>query len=172
MMTPVRVARASGAFLLNVSVACVATNIVTSPFSHASGVLNISQLMWEQEWLNAAASFGLGYSVYRWWKPVTSKWVWVVGLCWFTQRAVRFWFEQRAFSVLDGGHTIYWEMSGFGCSFDLQSCKDWAQYTLQFMRMVFYSVGALCCSYAGGRELSLIKGALLGTKSGIGPSFK
>jgi hypothetical protein len=72
-------------------------------------------MMWKQEWLNAAASFGLGYSVYRLWQPPSAKWVWVAGLCWFAQRMVRFWLEQRAFSVLGGGHTIYWEMSGFGC---------------------------------------------------------
>ena|ERR1035438_1534478 len=28
--------------------------------------------MWKQEWLNAAAAFGLGYSVYRWWQLVAA----------------------------------------------------------------------------------------------------
>ena len=172
MITPAQAARSAGTFLLNVIVACVVTNIITSPFSHASGATNIPQMMWKQEWLNAAASFGLGYSVYRWWQPATSKWVWMAGLCWFAQRAARFWLEQRAFSVVVSGHTIYWEMSGFGCGIELESCRDWSLYTLQLLRTVFYSVGALCCSYVGGRELVLIKSAFLGTKPESEPKFK
>ncbi len=101
-----------------------------------------------------------------------SKWVWVAGLCWFAQRAARFWLEQRAFSVMMSGHTVYWEMSGFGCGVDIESCRDWALYTLQLLRTGFYSVGALCCSYMGGRELVLIKSALLGMKPEGGSNFK
>jgi len=164
MSAPSALVRAAGAFLLNVLVACVATNIITSPFSHASGAAHISQILWKQDRLNALASFVLGYSIYRWRQPASSKWVWVAGFCWFVQRALRFWLEQRSFSVLGGGQTVYWEMSGFGCAFDRQSCLDWSRYTLQFLRTAFYSAGALCCSYTGGREFLWIKSSLLGTK--------
>jgi hypothetical protein len=163
MLAPSRLVRPALAFFVNVVLACVATNIIAHPFSHGQ-VLNISQVIWKHTWLNALASFGLGYSVYRWWKTTPAKWIWVAGLCWFAQRAIRFWWEQRTLSVLGGGHSIYWEMSGFGCEFERESCLDWLLYTLQFLRTVFYSVGALCCSYAGGRELSLIKSAFLGAK--------
>jgi hypothetical protein len=163
MLAPSRLVRLALAFFLNVILACVATNILTSPFDHGQ-VLNISQMIWKTTWLDALAAFGLGYSVYRWWKTPSAKWVWVAGLCWFAQRAIRFWWRQRTFSVLGGGHSIYWEMSGFGCDFERESCRDWALYTLQLLRTVFYSVGALSCSYAGGRELGLLKSAMRGAK--------
>jgi hypothetical protein len=92
MLAPSRLVRLALAFFLNVILACVATNIITSPFNHGQ-VQNISQMIWKHTWLDALAAFGLGYSVCRWCRSSTAKWVWVAGLCWFAQRAIRFWWE-------------------------------------------------------------------------------
>jgi|SRR5579871_48168 len=146
MHGPSKRVRFALAFGVNLIVACVATNILSSPFSHArSG--NISQMLWSHVWLDSLAAFGLGYSIYRWFKPAAAKWVWIAGLCWVVQRAVRYYWEQRTYSVLAGGHSVFWEMSGLGCDSTVESCRDFGLYTLQFLRTVFYSLGAICCSY-------------------------
>jgi hypothetical protein len=144
MITASKLVRESGMFLLNLLLASVLPGILTSPFTHFDReALHAS--MYREALVTAITACGLGYFVYRGWRPVASKWVWVGGLCWFGQRAVRFWFDQRAFSILYRGHTIYWEMSGTGCDFDMQSCTDWMVYTIPFLRTIFYSLGAFCC---------------------------
>jgi hypothetical protein len=154
MATLVRYARVAAWFLLNSVLAILGTVVLASPFEHAMTLIPQPQLIMREEILNGVTSFGLGYFAYRTWKSASSKWIWVAGLCWFAQRAFRFWLEQRSSaSVLYQGHTVYWQMSGAGCGFDATSCRDWADYTLQFLRTAFYSAGALCCPRLGGSVL-------------------
>jgi K+-transporting ATPase A subunit len=151
MLTLGRFFRAGGALLLSLLVAVLGTAALVSPFERVNELPSLSQMILREEILNAVASFGLGYFVNRKWHQDSSKWTWSLGLIWFTQRAVRFWLAQRtSASVMYQGQTIYSEMSGSGCRFDAESCRDWALYTLQFLRTAFFSAGAFCCSRMGG----------------------
>ncbi len=102
-----------------------------------------------EDLLSAAAAFGLGYFVYRRWKPVSSKWVWLAGLCWFAWGALL---------TLDGNHgTILLEASpnvlvhdfNIDNLFSRSSLENWSVYMLPLLRTIFYSTGAFCCSRFG-----------------------
>jgi hypothetical protein len=146
MIAGTKFGRLTGVFLLNVLNASVVSGIVASPFAQFHRD-SIRAAVLSDDFINGLAAFGLGYFVYRTWQSTASKWVWIGGLCWFGQRAARFWVEQRTFSVIHVYQTpsIYWEMSGKGCEFDYQSCKDFMVYTTPFLRTIFYSLGAFCC---------------------------
>jgi hypothetical protein len=156
-----RAARAIGLFLLNVVIASIATNVLVAPFARID-VNAIASSILKRDFLNAVAAIALGYFVYHRWQPVSSRWVWLAGIFWFGRRAFAFWLEQRAVSVMYQGHTIYWEMSGAGCNFDMQSCHDWIVYTLPLIRTTFYSAGAFYCSYVRKHGLPRIFSGLPG----------
>jgi hypothetical protein len=146
-----RFIRAAFGFLLNLFVAAAVTNALVNGFVRATGNPGPSQLFLREEIFNAAASFGLGYFVYRRWHPDSSKWIWLAGLCWFALGAFRVWLAQRATaSVLCQGPTIYSDLFGSNCRFDIESCRDWSLYTLQLLKTAFYSAGAFCCSRMRG----------------------
>ena len=103
-----------------------------------------------EDLLSTAAAFGLGYFVYRRWKPASSKWVWLAGLCWFAWGALL---------TLDGNHgTILWKppnvsVLDFNINnlYNVRSLENWSGYMLPLLRTVFYSTGAFCCSRFGPR---------------------
>jgi hypothetical protein len=78
---------------------------------------------------------GLGFSVYRKWRPPTAAWVWVPGVLWFASRLLL---------TLDGKHGTFWELVGSASYADDASVANWTEVTLPLIRTVFYSVGALC----------------------------
>jgi hypothetical protein len=134
--------RAVCGFLLNLVVAAIGTNIVESPYvylTHPSGMSRGAVL--REDLLTSVTAFGLGFFVYWKWQPIASKWLWLAGVCWFGWRAL---------VALDGRHgLVLWELSASGIAFSLDrlSFENWGGYTLPFLRTVFYSVGAFCCSY-------------------------
>jgi hypothetical protein len=72
----------------------------------------------------------------------------------FSQRALRFWLDQHGpLSAINGGGSVYWEMSGAGCPSDKQSCFDWSIYTILFVRASSYSAGAWFCEWFRKYEL-------------------
>src|SRR5260370_900966 len=96
-------------FLLNVLNASIVSGIFSSPFTHFVRD-SIHAAILRGQLSNALAAFGLGYFVYRTWRPAASKWVWFAGVCWLAQRAVRFWYEQKTISVVyvNQGPSIFW----------------------------------------------------------------
>jgi hypothetical protein len=164
--------RVSGVFLLNVLSASIVSGMLASPFEHFDRN-SIHATILRIDLINAIAAFGLGYFVYRRWRSAASKWVWIAGLCWFAQRAVRFWYEQRTFSVIHvyQGTSIFWEMSGNGCEFNFQSCSDFIGYTIPLLRTTFYSLGAFCCWAIGKFGVpGILEYVLLGTKREVATS--
>jgi hypothetical protein len=140
-MTAAKTFRAIGVFVLNLLLAAVFTDQLASPllrFDPHSIQTSIVKL----EFLNAAVACGLGYFVYWRWRPVSAKWVWVAGLCWFAQRALLLWFEQRSMGVLYRDTAVYWRHFGIDCGIDFEACRDWLGYTIPSLRTVFYSGGA------------------------------
>jgi hypothetical protein len=143
-----KVVRHLVAFLLNFLVASLGTQLLTSPFDKAFASANIFHTIVRSEVLSGVAAFGLGWFVYRTRRVAAAKWIWVAGVCLFSYGAIHFKLGQTPSSVLqpDQNHSLYWEMSGLGCRSDAESCRDWALYTLLFLRTLSYSVGAACCA--------------------------
>ncbi len=133
-----------GLFLLNLLIASVVTPMLVSGAEHFSRFSSVALVIRQEAFLNSLAALGLGYFVYHTWHWRSAKWIWIGGMLWISYGAVRFWSEQRALSVLEEHHSILWEMSGVGCSFDTRSCTDWLLYGVIFLRSVFYSAGAFC----------------------------
>ena len=105
----------------------------------------------------SVVAFLLGYIVTRKWRRAESRYVWIPVVVWFAQRSVAFWFENRDLGVLHGYHSIFWEMSGVGCSSDRGACIDWIVYTLPLLRGVFYSAGAYGFRYLAEYEPRLVE---------------
>ncbi len=140
----VRGAYQAGLFLLNLLIAWVVTSVLVSGVEHFSRFSSASLVTRQLIVLNSVAALGLGFFVYPTWHWRPTQWIWIWGLLWFAYGAVRFWSGERTFSVLQEHHSIFWEMSGAGCSFDTRSCTDWLLYGVIFLRSVFYSGGAIC----------------------------
>jgi hypothetical protein len=96
--------------------------------------------------LSALAGFGMGFSIYWTWRQKASKWVWAAGLLWFAWRAIPLWMEQHQM-FFGSRHTLFGQMSGRDCSPAFsQSCLDFIEYTVPFLRTTAFSLGALCAS--------------------------
>jgi len=145
---PSKLAYHLGAFLLNLLVACLGTRLVVTPFDRALKSADIFHVILKSDLLSGVAAFGLGWFVYHTRGSVTAKWVWIFGLCFFSYGAIHFLQEPISSSVLHPRprHSLYWEMSGLGCRSDLDSCRDWGLYTLQLLRTMSFSAGAVCCT--------------------------
>jgi len=143
------------AFLSNVLIAAIGPAVIESPFvrlvglSDGAGVARrIGSL--KADLLTITVALGLGYSVYRWWRPEAAKWIWLVGFLWFVY---------GAFLRMDGNHgAILWEasstefldmLSAYRDFYNLNSFINWSEFTLPLLRTIFYSLGAFCCSRIG-----------------------
>jgi hypothetical protein len=149
--TAIKSLQAVWVFLANLLTAAVGTAIIATPLAVdiRSTKLTIRTMVLREDLLSAAAAFGLGYFVYRRWKPASSKWVWLAGLCWFAWGALL---------TVDGNHgTILWKPPNvsfldFNMNnlYSLSSLENWIGYMLPFLWTIFYSTGAFCCSRVGG----------------------
>ena len=93
-----------------------------------------------EDLLSALVAANLGFLIYSLLKPAAAKWVWVFGLCWLAFHAVPV--------LAEGGGTFRTQFSGMACASHPTpaNCREWLGVTLPFMRTVFYSAGAFCCS--------------------------
>jgi hypothetical protein len=134
----------AGSFLLNLVIAVFGTTIVELPFERYTVVTSPRESLFLMDILTGCLAFGFGYVVFRTWRPVASKWVWVAGLLWFVQRAL---------VPPDGVHVLSWELSATKSVFvDWAAMAHWGTYTLPCVRAVFYSAGALSSSRIGDRK--------------------
>ena len=155
--------RLVGLFVFNCLIALGGTAIISSEIRfnpHDTGTFAVKEDIAE-----SIVALAVGYFVYRIQKYGPPKWVWVVGLCWWSQRALRFWFHQHGpLGAMNGAASVFWDMSGAGCPLDRQSCKDWTGYTILSLRLCFYSVGAWLCLWSRKHEgavLPVLKKAVL-----------
>jgi hypothetical protein len=135
--------RIAGIFLVNLVVAAfgpatIGAEIHIHAYDWANRVLI-------EDIRSAGIAFVLGFFVYYFWKTPSSKWVWVAGVVWFTQRAVAYWESQHYLRVLFHSGSALEKMSGY--NYSEQSLYDWSVYTLTSLRTVFYSAGAFLCWY-------------------------
>ena len=100
----------------------------------------------KEDLLCGAIAFGLGYIVYYRWKTASAKWIWIAGAVWFAQRVLSIWFAQRTLRFVAGSAPpIFLELSGVSYVPNAQNIDTWV-CTLIFVRTMFYSIGAACCS--------------------------
>lgn len=133
---------AAGALFLNILLAVLGTAIIESPFERYTVVVSGRQSFFNMDLMTSVFAFGLGFSIYHLTPMVTAKWVWIIGLFWYAQKA-----------LLDPNHILLWEVSATrSAMLDFQAMANWSIYTLPGLRMLFYSAGALCCSLTTRRK--------------------
>jgi len=165
MTTAYKFLRAIGMFLGNLLAAALASGLFISELYGIFPTHTPWAGLVKETVLSLIVAFGLGYLVYYKWRPGSSKWVFLAGLCWLWLGALLFWSGQRNLRFVNADHSIYWDLSGVGCkNFDRQSCVDYIQYTLLTLRTVFYSVGAFCCSRVGPVSFAGVEDALFGPR--------
>lgn len=127
------------AFFLHLGLAVIGTLIVESPFERAMVGRSVTASLFRVDLLTSVCAFGLGYFVFQRWRPLAAKWVWVVGLCWFSQRVI---------FPPDGNRVVLWEVAATKSALftDWAALSNWTLYTLFSLRVIFYSVGAWCSS--------------------------
>jgi hypothetical protein len=147
--------RIAGLFLANLFAAVFGTAVMESGIAlkifHPK-TLNGSLLA--EEFTSSIVAFVLGFFGYRFLKSATAKWVWIAGLCWFGQRVLGLWLDQSAVRTLTGDHGI--AIWGLPWSHprpdDSLGLSIWTGFTLPFLRTMFYSGAAFCCSRLGGKK--------------------
>jgi len=87
--------RIAAIYVLNLLLAAFVTTVFVPPFNHGSDISDLAHMLRKGLILGAVAAFGLGFSVFWTWRQSASKWVWVVGVGLFAEKALQLWFEQR-----------------------------------------------------------------------------
>lgn len=132
-MTPARVPRFLGAYLLGVVAAVLATRVLESPYEAIPQHSSVSGAMRIEDVVTSATALILGYVINSRWPHRSARWIWLAGVGWFGQHAIRRLFAGQPAttysSVLDSTPAP-------------QDVADWALYVLPCLRTIFYSVGA------------------------------
>jgi hypothetical protein len=132
-------ARVIGSLLSNLLAALMGTFIAQSPFFRIIAFFPpYRAAMVRADFVIAFVAFGVGFAVYARWRPELSKWLWLAGICWYLPRTIL---------KLSGDHSSE-ASSVFGGSPDptYADILAWAEFTIPCLRLVFYSIGAYCCS--------------------------
>jgi hypothetical protein len=160
--------RIAAIFVFNLLLAAWVTTVIVEPFNHGFDISDLPQMIRKGLILSAVAAFGLGFSVFWTWRRSESKWVWVVGVGLFAERAFRLWIEQRGM-FFGSPHTVLGQLSGSDCSATfIQSCNDALGYSYPLVRTVFYSLGAFCASPVPKFHFDALKRVFPGLFSMIG----
>jgi hypothetical protein len=133
LMTPARTVRFLGAYLLEVAVAALAPKVLESPYEAIPQHSSVSRAMQIEDLVTSATALILGYAIYSRWPHRSARWIWLTGVAWFAQHAIR-----RLLAGQPG--TTY--SSVLDSTPGPQYVADWALYVLPSLRTIFYSVGA------------------------------
>ena len=99
----------------HVLTALITTNIFDNELSHVLHASTPREVLHRGYALTAIIAFVLGYFVYYKWHSAPGKWIWIVGVLWFVERAFSAWHEPN--SVLTAGPslgTVSYQMFGPG----------------------------------------------------------
>jgi hypothetical protein len=76
--------------------ALITTNIFENELSHVLHASTPREVLLRGYALTATIAFALGYFVYYKWHSAPAKWIWVVGVLWFAERALSVWQERHS----------------------------------------------------------------------------
>ena len=161
MNLTIRLLRTIGIFIGHVLTALITTNIFDNELSHIFRASTPREVLHRGYALSAIVAFALGYFVYYKWHSAPGKWIWMVGVLWFAERAFSAWREH--YSVLTGGANlgiVVYQMFGLGDNF---------MASLTLARTTLYSIGAWVCWSAeayGWSPLVYLKACLHALRGG------
>src|SRR5580692_6358201 len=98
--------RSGGMFLGHLLAALIGTGIFESEIYRIFAPSTSNGRLLKATILSAAIAFALGYFVFWKWRSQSAKWLWIIGLCWFGQRAVRYWIGQSSLRLLGADHSV------------------------------------------------------------------
>jgi len=126
-------------YIINLLAAVFGTVVVESSLWFLFHSMKPREMIIAEDATSVTIAFLTGCVTYLRWRPVAAKWIWVAGLCWFSARAALVVISERSFRS---------EFSGIGCLNGLTTseCVSWFEFTLPFLRTLFYSIGSICCS--------------------------
>ena len=153
MKTTITLLRTSGTLLGHLLTAVIGTAIIESGFWAILQSKGISVMVLKAYLFSITIPFGLGFLVSWKRRSRSANWVWVVGLCWFGSRAISYWIDQGSYRLLGVSHSVFWEMSGVGCTMNTAACWDFIGATIPSMRTFSYSAGAWICSMTASPKL-------------------
>jgi hypothetical protein len=140
--------RVVGLFLANLLAACVGTAIMDNGLTNqVFHPRTYGGRLIAEDFVSACVAFCLGCLAFYIQKSDTAKWIWLPTIAWFTYGVVRLWLDHRAVRLLTGDHRLV--LAGLPWS-DTEATKSdfefWVQFTLPFVRTIFYSLGAFFCA--------------------------
>jgi hypothetical protein len=83
-----RILRSVAFFLGHLLTAVITTEIFTEELAYVFHASTIRGMLHKEYALNVIFAFALGYFVYYKWHSEPAKWIWVVGVLWFLDRAL------------------------------------------------------------------------------------
>ncbi len=160
-----KVLRCTASVLINSLVAFIGTAILESPFYRLYQAHGVGQMLAKEAMLSGLGALLLGYFIFRIWRPVSARWVWVPGLCWITFRTAFVLISFKSSSILATEHLSLWvAFSGVQCSGDTGAagCVNWLLFTLPALRLCAYSAGATVCAKLGHEGYHSIVNGFIG----------
>lgn len=130
------IARSIGVFVANFATAAITPAILEDNLRQGFRSMPLRVQLQVEDAVSAVFAFSLGYFIFRRWKFVSAKWVWIAGLAFF---AVNLLSGRRNFA------SLCWEFSPRTCEFEAYSLLNWTN-TIVLVRTIFYSLGAFTCS--------------------------
>jgi hypothetical protein len=150
----IRMARTVGAFLLNfLALVIIAGSLKFAVQSLLGPVTkNLPAIQLFLEWvLNIGCGVLTGFFVRKRWKTETAKWIWIMPAPLFVFGVLLSISHRHGYSVLIDTPSPWAPISGTGCYGvrNLQDCKEYALFTVLFVRAAAYSLAA----YVSGRVI-------------------
>ncbi len=131
----------------DLATAVIGAAVLQAELEHIYRTHSRADLITRENILSTVSALILGYVAYTLRPHESAKWLWVGGVVWAGQRMLLFWNQSRTLRIVGASHSLYWEMSGQGCTSGLTpSCDSWLGYTVLAIRMICYSAGAWCAA--------------------------
>jgi hypothetical protein len=132
--------RFCGSLVVNVFVALFGVAILQTAFGAILHPHSVQSALWKASGLSLVFALILGGLIYRFFKPATARWVWVVCTLWLLGRALLFLGAGFSFGY------VWKQMSASICISTpaMPTCgANFFVFTIPFIRGIAYSAGAL-----------------------------
>lgn len=140
-MQAIKVGRIVLGLLLNLLAVLIGTAILSSVLGrgywHPHTIQSLLRVSYSYDIIAAGL---LGFFIYRRFRTITAKWVWVIAVLWFLI---------RTFTLIGSASPLWPQLSGSECIQGTRAigCTNWFLFTMPLVRAVAYSAGAWLCSH-------------------------